>query len=188
MITSLSQVEEKLITGEELFEMGDIGPSELIDGRIVYMPPTGGEHGYVELELGAILREFVRARKLGWVLTGEVGIYIRRNPDRIRAPDVVFYSRSRMPKRPRKQFLDMTPELVIEIVSPTDRWDEIRKKIADYFLIGVERVWVVEPELQDVLVYRSPTDSTAIPRGEKLKGEGVLEGFQVSVTELFNEE
>lgn len=187
MSTPSTAVEERLITGEELFEMGDIGPSELIDGRIVYVSPTGGEHAYIESTLGSILDQFVHPRRLGWVLTGEVGVYIRRDPYRIRAPDVAFFSRQRMPRRPRKNFLDIAPELVIEVVSPGDEWAEIRRKIADYFSISVDRVWIVDPDQQDILVFRSPTESTAVGVGATLKGEGILEGFELVVSELFEE-
>lgn len=181
-------VQEKLITGEELLAMGDIGRTELIDGRIVYMSPTGGQHGYLEVEFVAALDRFTRARKLGWVFSGEVGIYVRRNPDRIRAADVAFVSRNRLARRPRREFLSVAPELVVEIVSPSDRWDELRQKIQDYFSIGVERVWVCEPEQQDILVYRAPDEYVRVGDNETLKGEGVLSEFELRVSELFAEE
>lgn len=82
---------ERLITGEELWEMGDIGPCELIDGRMASMSPAGNEPGFVEFNVGAELRNFVRPRQLGWVSGGEVGIYIRRNPDRVRGADIVLF-------------------------------------------------------------------------------------------------
>lgn len=187
MITTIPDVKEKLITGDELLAMGDIGRSELIDGRIVYMPPTSGGHGYDEIELGALLRNFVRPRKLGWVLGGEVGIYIRRNPDRIRAADVAFVSRKQSTKRPRHGYLEIAPELVVEVISPRDTWEEIQDKLEDYFSIRIQRVWVVHPDQEYVLVYRSPTDSTKIIASGILRGEGTLEGFELSLTELFEE-
>ena len=55
----------KLITGEELLAMGDIGPCELIDGRIVRMNPTGLQHGDIVIALGAALRDFVRTAPTG---------------------------------------------------------------------------------------------------------------------------
>ncbi|HZQ09895.1 MAG TPA: Uma2 family endonuclease [Anaerolineae bacterium] len=182
---SPASVQEKHITGEELLEMGDIGPAELIDGKIVLMSPTSGEHGYFEQTLSSKLDQFVRARKLGWVLSGEVGIYIRRNPDRIRAADVAVVSREHSPLRALRGYLTFAPILVIEIVSPSDRWDDIRQKIEDYFSIGVERVWICEPELQDILIFRSPLEFTKIQSNEVLHGEGILNGFELRLTELF---
>jgi Uma2 family endonuclease len=175
------------ITGEELLAMGDIGPCELVDGRIVHMNPTGVEHADIEIALGAALRAFVRKNRLGRVLGGEVGIYTRRNPDRVRGADLAFISRERLADNPAKGFLKVAPELAVEIVSPRDRWQDIRQKIEEYFAIGVQRVWIVEPDNRDVLIYSSSTEMRKFGEGDILTGEGVLEGFSVPVAELFEE-
>lgn len=176
----------KLITGEDLLAMGDIGRCELIDGRIVRMSPTGGEHGIVETKLGRHLDTFVEAQKLGRVMVGEVGIYIRRNPDRVRGADVAFISNERLPERP-KGYLEVAPDLVVEIMSPADRWQEVREKLDEYFSIGVRWVWIVEPENRAVLVYRSSTEMQVFGEEDILKGEGVLEGLEMPVASLFAE-
>ena len=165
--------------------MGEIGPCELVDGRIVPMSPTGHEHGYLESRLGGRLEAFVTGRQLGWVSCGEVGIYTRRNPDRVRGADVVFVSRERLPERPAKKFLEVAPELVVEIISPEDRWQDVRQKIEEYFAIGVTRVWIVEPENTTVLVYRSATDFARLRTGDALEGDGTLAGFALPVGDLF---
>jgi Uma2 family endonuclease len=177
----------KLITGEKLQAMGDIGPCELIDGRIVPMVPTGNEHGVVEFNLGRHIGNFVAAHKLGWITGGEVGIYTRRSPDRVRGADIAFVSRERSSDRPSKGFLTVAPDLVVEIVSPDDRWQSIRDKLEEYFAIGVHRVWIVEPETRTVLVYRSVTEMRKLGEADLLTGEGVLEGFSLPVAELFEE-
>jgi len=179
--------ETKLITGEELLAMGDIGPCELIDGRIVFMSPTGEEHGSLESVLAAELRTFVQQHKIGRVTTGEVGIYIRRNPDRVRGADIVFISKERGGDKPQKGFMTVAPELVAEVMSPDDRWQDVRQKIEEYFSIGVQWVWVVEPENRTVLVYRSATEMRKWGEADVLRGEGVLEGFEMPVARLFEE-
>lgn len=184
MAVAIAPSETKLITGEELLAMGDVGPCELIDGRIVPMAPAGGEHGTVESELDWHLQSFIRDRKLGWVMVGEVGIYTRRDPDRVRGADVVFISKDRLPAPP-KGFLEVAPELVVEVISPGDRWQNIRDKLEEYFAIGVERVWIVEPASRTVLIYRSPTEVQKLDEEDTLKGEGVLEGFTLPVADLF---
>ncbi|MBV7336028.1 Uma2 family endonuclease [Chloroflexi bacterium TSY] len=73
----------KLITGDELYAMGDIGRTELIKGRIVQLVPTGRTHGYLEVTIAAELFNFVKSHKLGRVLGGEVGIFTGRNPDSV---------------------------------------------------------------------------------------------------------
>lgn len=175
----------KLITGEELLAMGDIGPCELIDGRIVRMTPTGGEHGTVESDLGRHLGNFVADRELGWVMGDEVGIYTRRNPDRVRGADIVFVSKERLPGGPPQGYLEIAPDLVVEIMSPNDSWEDVRDKLEEYFSIGVGWVWIVEPENRAVLVYRSRTDLQIFNEGDTVAGEGVLEGFTLPVASLF---
>lgn len=66
-------------------------------------------------------------------------------------------------------------------------FSELRSKIAEYFAIGVERVWVVEPEKKQLLVYRTPADFTQLIEQETARGEGILEGFALPLQELFAE-
>lgn len=176
---------DRVLTGEELFALGDVGRCELVDGRIVYMSPTGAEHGTVEGNLAFLLKAFVQPRLLGWVLTGEVGIYTRRGPDRVRAADVVFLSRERCAAVPAG-FLEIAPELVVEVISPGDRWQEVRQKIGEYFAIGVATVWIVDPQARGVLVHTSPTTMTELTAGQTLVGTGALAGLQLAVAELFD--
>jgi Uma2 family endonuclease len=185
MQTTRTQTATTLITGEELVSMGDIGPCELIDGRIVPLSPTGGRQGIIESRLASAVSFFVQQHDLGWVLTGEVGIYIRRDPDRVRGADIVFLSRERWRDGPSEGFLDGSPDLVVEIMSPNDRWQEVRQKIAEYFSIGVRWVWIVEPENQAVPVFRSSSDFQQLGAEDMIVGEGTLEGFTLPVAILF---
>jgi Uma2 family endonuclease len=175
----------RLITGEELLAMGDIGPCELIDGRIVPMTPPGGEHGRIEMSLGAMLFHFVQQHDLGWVIGGEAGVYIQRNPDTVRGMDIAFFSKQRLPEGPPQGYFGVAPELVVEVLSPRDSWTEVQQKVAEYFSIGVQRVWVVNPRKRTVLVYRSATEAQELAEGDPLVGEGVLEGFALPVETLF---
>jgi len=82
----------------------------------------------------------------------------------------------------------ITGEELLEIISPTDRWDDINEKIEDYFSIGVERVWVCEPRRKDILVYRSPLEFIRVDSNEILRGEGILNGFELPLSSLFKQE
>lgn len=179
---------EMPITGDRLFAMGDIGRCELVEGEIIKMSPTGIRHGYIEVELSFRLKDFVRARKLGWVVGGEAGIYTKRNPDTVRGADVAFFSRQRFPAGVPETFTDAVPELVVEVVSPDEKRKELRKKIQEYFAIGVDRVWQVEPRKAMVIVYSSPTEFQELYSSDTLVGEGVLQGFSLNVGTLFADE
>lgn len=183
MIAEATQ--EKLITGDELLEMGDIGPAELIDGKIVYLSPTGKRHGSLEYKIAKALDNFVESRGLGEIFVGEPGIYIRHDPDRVRAADVVFISNERAALDQSEGYFQVAPELVVEVISPTDRWEDMNEKLGDYFSIGVERVWICEPKRKDILVYRAPQEFIKVESNDILRGEGVLDGFELPLNKLF---
>jgi Uma2 family endonuclease len=176
---------DTLVTGEDLAKMGDIGRAELVEGNIIMRSPTGWRHGKYERRFAQTVGHFVDEKELGEVLVGEVGIYTGRNPDTVRGADVIFISTERLAQVKSASFLDVGPELVIEIMSPDDRWSEVRKKIREYFSIGAVLVWVADPSDYSVSVYRSPTDVEILTEKDTLTGEKVLPGFKASVAALF---
>ena len=176
---------ERSVTAEQLLALGSQAPCELIDGSIVYKTPTEGVHGIVEVNLVRRLSNFVSERKLGLLFGGEVGIVTGRSPDRIRAADITLISHEKMPEGPPEAFIEVAPDLVVEIVSPNDRWQDVREKLEEYFSLGVPLVWLVEPKRRAVLVFRSLTEVVDLSRQDVLLGEGILEGFEVPVRDLF---
>lgn len=173
------------ITGEELARMPDLGPCELVYGEIIPMSPTGWKHCRYVNAIGRFLGNFVYSSGLGEVLDGEVGIYTGRHPDSVRGADVAFISTEQLGRVQSESYLDVAPELVVEIISPSNTWREMRDKIDEYFRIGVERVWIVEPERRQVLVYGSPTELDLLRETDTLRGEGVLQEFSLPLAELF---
>jgi Uma2 family endonuclease len=181
----LQKSEDSLMTGEELLHRPDLEPCELVNGRIVALSPTGRGHGTAEAKLTARLTTYAEATGGGEVMTGEVGIFIRRNPDTVRAADILFISNERLARCAPSGYLDVAPELVVEVFSPTDRWSEVMEKLGDYFSAGVDRVWVLVPNLRRILAYRSSTDFIQLDQGQILTDEELLPGFSVPVAELF---
>ena len=178
---------EPLINGEELLRMGDIGRTELINGVIKYYMPTGHPHGYYELLLGMFIMQFVLKHNLGRALSGEVGIYIHRNPDTVRAADVAFISHERLAKANPQGYLDVAPELVVEVMSPDETWSDVNEKLEDYFSIDIQQVWVVDPRRERIHIYRSLTDITILTMDDTLDGGETLPGFSLPVAEILGE-
>jgi Uma2 family endonuclease len=178
---------EPLVTGEEVLRMGGVGRTELIDGVIKHYMPTGHPHGYYELLLGMFIMQFVLKQNLGRALSGEIGIYIRRDPDTVRAADVVFISHERLAKARPQGFLDVAPELVVEVMSPDDTWSDVNDKLEDYFSIDIQQVWVVDPRRERIHIYRSLTDITILTMDDTLDGGETLPGFTVPVAEILGE-
>lgn len=177
----------RLITGEEFFRMADTNWCELIEGRIVRYHPTGYAHGEYELNFATALREFAREHQLGRVMSGEVGIYVRRNPDSVRGADVIYISHERYAQLQSNSFMDVAPELIVEIMSPDDAWSMVIQKLREYFNIGVQLVWVADPKARIVHAHRSVTDVREFTVEDELPGDEILPGFAVSVADLFED-
>ncbi len=79
----------------------------------------------------------------------------------------------------------VSPNLALEVVSPTTLAVEVLRKVRDYFCTGTERVWVVYPDEEQVYVYSSPTSLRVLDLTGELNGEGVLPGFRLPLAELF---
>jgi len=154
-----------LVTAEELERYSsDDRRSELVDGRIVRMSPVGVEHGRTVVRLIGLLDSHVRARDLGFVLT-EVGFKLASNPDTVRAPDVAFVRRDRIPTPVPRGFLHGPADLAIEVLSPDDRVSEITAKVDEYLSAGVAVVLVVDPAHRVLTSHRrlSPPIVTVSP-------------------------
>ena len=183
----LQKNEERLMTGEELARHPDLEPCELVNGRVVPMAPAKFEHGDLEFELGLRLRVYAQEAKRGRVVGGEVGIYIRRNPDTVRGADILYISHERLARRGPSAFLDVAPEVVVEILSPDNRPSEVAQKVQEYLSIGVDRVWVVDRRHRQVRVYRSPEQVDTLGIGDTLRDEEILPGFFIPISELFRD-
>jgi Uma2 family endonuclease len=179
------QIETALMTGEELLALGDIGPCELLEGMLVKMSPTKPRHGWHEYRLARAIGDFVETQNLGQVQVGEVGIYIRRSPDTVRAADVLFISHRRLAQATPDSFLDVAPELVAEILSPDDRPGQVKRKVREYFGAGVLVVLVVDPVRRTVTAHHASGAVRKYRTGDTVTLPEVLPGFTLSVAALF---
>ena len=118
---------------------------------------------------------------------GEVGIYTSRDPDTVRGADALFISHERYRRQGPGAFLNVAPELVVEILSPDDRPGEVATKIREYLAIGVDRVWLVDRRRRQVRIYRSPEQVETLEIGDTLRDDDVLPGFALPLSELFRD-
>jgi Uma2 family endonuclease len=178
-----------LVTAEELLCMGSDGERfELIDGELVEMSPTGELHARVTAMISYLLLAYVRPRRLGRVLVADPGVVLRRNPDHVRAPDVAFIARERLPAGPpSKGFLTVAPDLAVEVVSPSDRPGAVRAKSLEWLRAGVRLVWEVYPEEMRVIALQALDNINVLGIDDVLTAEPVLPGFACPVAELFDE-
>lgn len=184
-------VQERVYTNADAFwelsrEFED-QPYELIEGVVYEMPPTGEEHGVVSLEVGALILMHVKANDLGRVTGAETGYVLHRRPngrDTVLAPDAGFVSKARMTETPSQQFAELAPDLAVEVLSPSQTYTQMARKVQVYLRYGTRMVLILDPT-EKVIFVHTPTGTTTLEIGDTLDGGDVLPGFQVEVKKLF---
>lgn len=122
---------------------------ELVDGVLVEKT-TGNVESYLAVRISVLSSTCVESTDVGFVL-GADGM-ARLAPGLVRIPDVSFVSWKRVGSRsvPDGAMLDLAPDLVVEVLSPSNTAREMKDKLGDYFRAGVELVWYVEPRAKTI--------------------------------------
>ncbi|AGA27561.1 Uma2 family endonuclease [Singulisphaera acidiphila] len=175
------------ITADQLWKTPRDGMRhELVRGELKIMSPAGSEHGAIIAEITAFLLPFVKSHKLGTVFGAETGFKIATDPDTVRAPDVAFVRRERIPQTGLpKAFWPGAPDLAVEVVSPGDTVDEVDEKVADWLGAGTKVVWIVKPKTRTVAVHFAPNAQTILTADEEIDGGELVPGFRCRVGDLF---
>jgi Uma2 family endonuclease len=167
-----------LLTAEELLSVSVPGKRvELVQGVLVVREPTGLRHGRVTMAVARRLADHVAASRQGEVYVGDTGFTLARGPDTVRAPDIAFIRRARIPDPEPLGFPHLAPDLAVEVLSPTDRPGETLAKVADWLSAGTRLVWVIDPERRLVRVYRHDGTEALVSATDSLSGEDLLPGF-----------
>jgi Uma2 family endonuclease len=176
------------LTAEEYFRLPDDGRHiELVRGRVVAMNMPGFEHGEICVTIASLLRAFVSERGLGRVVGNDSGVLTERDPDTVRGADVSYYSYTRVPRGRRpKGYPGVSPELVIEVLSPSDTWAKILGKVSEYLEAGVIVVCVVDPNQGRVFVHRSDSPAEELTEEEEFTLPDLLPDFRVRVGRFFD--
>src|SRR5262245_21756326 len=160
---------------------------ELVDGRLIVTPPPGDIHGAVQAKISSSLIINGEARGQGKV-RAEVGLILRRDPDRLTGPDAVFVTTDSLPiRRSPEGYLETIPELVVEIRSPNDTGPEVQGKVDEYLGAGVRVVWVADPGRQTITAHRVDQVPQVFGPADTLTVPDVIPGFQAAVADLFRD-
>lgn len=157
---------------------------ELVDGTLVEKV-TGYEGGYLALWLGGLMSVHAEEHDLGIAAGADAAV--RLMPGLVRIPDVSFVGWDRLPKRkcPKKPIPDLVPHLAVEVLSEGNTPAEMQRKLREYFLAGVEIVWMVDPETRVVDVYTAPDKRKRLREADILDGGDHLPGFRLPLQRLF---
>ena len=183
---------KNLMAMEEWLELFAYEPFEFVDGEKIPMSPSVAGSNYTARILEKALDRVVEAQKLGEVLV-EATFVFTDNPQWVRRsliPDVAFVKleklvafRTRHPNWKELPYM-IVPDLVVEVLSPTDRQSDVRRKIARYFEEGVQLVWVVD-YLNEVVDVFTAHGGHELRRGDTLTAGDIIPGFELTLETLF---
>ena len=166
---------------------------EIVNGAMLMAPAPTADHQWIMFEISVRLRSFVNERDLGVVLPAPVDLLIHREPLRTRQPDILYLSVERSGIKGRDdlrglRFLEVPPDLVVEVLSPSNNRRDIEDKLADYGTIGVREWWLVSLEAETIEVLRLSAEdasTAAILRVDDTLRSEVLADFTLPIREIF---
>ena len=157
---------------------------ELDNGRLVILPPPGDMHGDYTHKISVAFHLEGELRGLGKA-RGEVGIVLRRNPDRVVGAGAAFILKRSFPiRRSPEGYLKTIPEIIVEVTSKNDTIAEILAKNREYFDAGAEEVWVVDPDVKTVALHLANGNVTVFRVPEILTSK-LLPGFNIPLADFF---
>jgi len=174
------------VTEEEFDQLVDEDTrAELLDGVMIVHSPASISHDNLSGFLRALMRCYTEERKLGWIFGPDS--LIRLKPGRRVAPDTFFLERGRISRRLPKQF-EGAPDLALEVLSPSNRREDVEVKLPAYHAAGVREIWLIDPDKREVRVERRRGRGYVISRvttGEV--ASGVIKGFWIDASWLWQE-
>lgn len=147
-------------------------------GDLVIMPPVGGESGNREADFIIDLGIWNRQTGLGFTFSSSTVFKLPNGASR--SPDAAWIERSRweaLTPEQRRKFPPIAPDFVIEVRSATDDIAMLRAKMQEYIEAGVQLGWLIDPQQQQVEIYR-PCQAVEVQNlPTELSGEAILPGF-----------
>ena len=156
----------------------------LVRGVLFRMPPPMSRHGRVVMAVGANIYNFVVQNNLG-IVYDQSGFILERDPDTLLSPDLAFVQRAHVPLE-ANSYPKVAPDLVVEVISPSQTGPSIAEKTSLYLTAGVRLIWVVDPAWRTVHVHHPDGTEVLLFDEDVIDGEDVLPGFRLPVAQLFN--
>jgi Uma2 family endonuclease len=160
---------------------------EMVDGQLVENPPMGARQSILASLLQDLMGPVARSSRLGRVVS-ETLFLLDRSRVLKRRPDVAFVSAERWSLKrqvPDVETWDVIPDLTVEVISESNSANAVARKIEEYFLAGVRKVWVIYPSTNKIYDYNSPTQVRILQLGDELDGEAIIPGFHIPLSALF---
>jgi Uma2 family endonuclease len=128
----------------------------------------------------------VSENDLGAVFSGDTGFILARDPDIVRGPDIAFVRKDRLPPVEQQEgFLELAPDLAVEVISPSDRMSDVLDKVAEYLESGTRLVVLVAPRRKELMLYGADRSIRVLTIEDTFEGGDVLPGISMPVAAIF---
>ncbi|MCY7376825.1 MAG: Uma2 family endonuclease [Pyrinomonadaceae bacterium] len=145
---------------------------------------TGTLHGIVTSRLTAYLTIYVIENDLGETCAAETGF--RLTPNTVRGADLAFIRKEKLEIFGIPiNFFPTAPDLAVEVISPSNTYDEIQDKIEKYFASGTKLIWIVDPKRRKIFVHRPDDTVSLLNESDMLDGEDVIIKFRLPLEKIF---
>ena len=181
--------QQPVMTLEEFCEKHGGDRVEFINGQVVELPMPTRNHGTICFTVSYHLGQHVVGNDLGRIATNDsfVRVPTPDDPTRVRGADICYFSYTRVPKgTPLDSRMDVSPELIFEVMSPSDLWTEVFAKVKEYLASGVLAVVVLNTDKRTATVCRPGPTQQDFFAADTLTLPDVLPGFAVPVARLFD--
>src|SRR6266436_4496236 len=164
----------------------DLRVERTAEGEIVIMPPAGGESDHRNLKVSTQLDRWAEGDGTGKAFGPSVQFFL---PDGSGlSPDAAWVSNeslSRLTRQQRKKFLRLSPEFVVEVLSPSDSLKEAKAKMELWIANGVHLAWLIDGDAETVYVYRKGHAPRIRRRIPELAGDGPVAGFVLNLKPIW---
>lgn len=177
---------KRLMTAAELMALPDDGNRyELSRGVLICMAPAVYRSGIIGGRVFARLNAFVEQHRLGVCGIPDSGFKLTSDPDTVREPDAWFVRADRVPPKAKQaEYFAGAPDLAVEVLSPSDRFNDVMLKVKEYLEAGTRLVWVIDPEARATGVFRADGSYSFVAEDGILDGEDVLPGFTLPLRDV----
>jgi Uma2 family endonuclease len=154
------------------------------EGELSVMAPAGWESSEKNGDLFGEVWAWNRQTKLGRTFDSSGGFTLSNGA--VKSPDVTWIEKSRLVDVPAGvAFPEVVPDFVIELRSKTDSLKTLQAKMEEYRANGVRLGWLINPQQQQVEIYRLGREVEILQSPTSLSGEDVLAGFTLDLSSIF---
>ena len=178
------------LTDEQFYQLCQANPDLKLEltakGELILMPPTGGETGYRNSEIGFQLQAWSRQNNLGIAFDSSTCFKLPSGAEL--SPDASWVRRSRwdaLSAEEKRKFPPLCPDFVVELRSESDSLTKLRAKMQEYIDNGASLGWLINPKAQEIAIYRPGQEVEILHNPETVSGENLLPGFVLDVKPIF---